>query len=176
MDQESETEDLTSMVPETTDEELHGSNNSSDNTSNGTADLKLDIQRPLSTLFDLDKHRKIKTGLRTPEARDSSNRLGEIIFKGHQSYEIMRMVQIGIRFNCGFDDPGEPNLSEKYFKEVVKTSFPKKGGQKIQTPSHEFSNFDFKDYQPQVFAQIRKTFGVDASDYMLSICGGDSLR
>ena len=44
-----------------------------------------------------------------------------------------------------------------------------------KTPAHDFTNFQFKDYAPLIFRNIRETSGIDPSEYMISLCGSDSL-
>ena len=38
-----------------------------------------------------------------------------------------------------------------------------------ETPAHRYADFQFKDYAPLVFRQLRERFGIEAPDYMLSI-------
>ena len=39
------------------------------------------------------------------------------------------------------------------------------------TPPHKMRDFKFKDYAPKVFRHLRQRFGIDAVDYMLTVCG-----
>lgn len=59
------------------------------------------------------------------------------------------------------------------FSVVVKFMFPAKGTP--QTPSHNFADFEFKDYCPLVFRHIRKRFFIQEEDYIFSLCGKYSL-
>lgn len=47
--------------------------------------------------------------------------------------------------------------------------FPREGSN--ATPPHPASSFAFKDYMPVSFLNLRQIFGIDAADYMMSICG-----
>jgi 1-phosphatidylinositol-4-phosphate 5-kinase len=44
------------------------------------------------------------------------------------------------------------------------------------TPPHRSEEFKWKDYCPMVFRNLREMFKIDAADYMMSICGNDTLR
>ncbi|GFP91635.1 phosphatidylinositol 4-phosphate 5-kinase 9 [Phtheirospermum japonicum] len=44
------------------------------------------------------------------------------------------------------------------------------------TPPHQSDDFKWKDYCPMVFRNLREMFEIDAADYMMSICGNDTLR
>ncbi|KAM0863112.1 hypothetical protein ACQ4PT_044807 [Festuca glaucescens] len=59
-------------------------------------------------------------------------------------------------------------------REKVWTRFPPEGSK--LTPPHHSVDFRWKDYCPAVFRHLRKLFGVDPADYMLAICGNDTLR
>ncbi|KAB2087228.1 hypothetical protein ES319_A04G088400v1 [Gossypium barbadense] len=82
-------------------------------------------------------------------------RPGEIIIKGHRSYDLMLSLQLGIRASFWMN-------------------FPKEGSQ--LTPPHQSEDFKWKDYCPMVFRNLREMFKIDAADYMISICGNDVLR
>jgi hypothetical protein len=48
------------------------------------------------------------------------------------------------------------------------------GGSEV-TPPHPSTDFKWKDYCPTAFRRLRELFGIDASDYIRSICG-DQVR
>ncbi|KAL4558023.1 hypothetical protein LXL04_036219 [Taraxacum kok-saghyz] len=102
---------------------------------------------------------------------------GDIISKGHKNYELMLNLQLGIRHSVGRPGP-TPSLDLKPSafnpKEKVWTRFPPEGSK--YTPPHQSCEFRWKDYCPLVFRTLRMLFKVDAAEYMLSICGNDSLR
>ncbi|KAI5084458.1 hypothetical protein GOP47_0000627 [Adiantum capillus-veneris] len=102
---------------------------------------------------------------------------GETIFKGHQSYDLMLNLQLGIRYTVGKITP-EPRreISTADFgpKARIWMHFPREGSQ--LTPPHQSTDFKWKDYCPVVFRYLRELFKIDTADYMLSICGNSGLR
>nr|CAB3501344.1 unnamed protein product [Digitaria exilis] len=111
------------------------------------------------------------------EAGAATRRPGEIIGKGHRSYGLMLNLQLGISYSVG-KSSALPfrKLSPSDFdpREKVWTRFPPEGSK--LTPPHHSVDFRWKDYCPAVFRHLRKLFGVDPADYMLAICGSDTLR
>ncbi|KAL6649625.1 hypothetical protein ACP70R_013849 [Stipagrostis hirtigluma subsp. patula] len=110
-------------------------------------------------------------------SEEASRRPGEIICKGHRSYSLMLNLQLGISYSVG-KSSALPfrKLSSSDFdpREKVWTRFPPEGSK--LTPPHHSLDFRWKDYCPAVFRHLRKLFGVDPADYMLAICGNDTLR
>lgn len=104
-------------------------------------------------------------------------RPGETIFKGHRSYDLMLNLQLGIRYTVGKITP-EPRheIGPNDFgpRASIHMNFPKSGTP--MTPTHNSSDFKWKDYCPMVFRHLREMFKIDAADYMLSLCGDDALR
>uniref|UniRef100_A0A7N0UDF3 1-phosphatidylinositol-4-phosphate 5-kinase n=1 Tax=Kalanchoe fedtschenkoi TaxID=63787 RepID=A0A7N0UDF3_KALFE len=114
------------------------------------------------------KHRKLVKEIKKP---------GEIILKGHRSYDLMLSLQLGIRYTVGKITPiqrREVRASDFGPRASFWMSFPKEGSQ--LTPPHQSEDFKWKDYCPMVFRNLREMFKIDAADYMLSICGNDTLR
>ncbi|XP_062216144.1 phosphatidylinositol 4-phosphate 5-kinase 2-like isoform X2 [Phragmites australis] len=107
----------------------------------------------------------------------AARRPGETICKGHRSYSLMLNLQLGISYSVG-KSSSLPfrKLSSSDFdpREKVWTRFPPEGSK--LTPPHHSVDFRWKDYCPAVFRHLRKLFGVDPADYMLAICGNDTLR
>ncbi|XP_010242826.1 PREDICTED: phosphatidylinositol 4-phosphate 5-kinase 8 [Nelumbo nucifera] len=102
---------------------------------------------------------------------------GETIFKGHRSYYLMLNLQLGIRYTVGKITPvprREVRSSDFGPRARIRMYFPRKGSQ--LTPPHYSIGFYWKDYCPMVFRNLREMFKIDAADYMMSICGCDSLR
>ncbi|CAK9327747.1 unnamed protein product [Citrullus colocynthis] len=101
---------------------------------------------------------------------------GQTISKGHKNYELMLNLQQGIRYSVGKHASILRNLKTSDFdpKEKFWTRFPPEGS-KI-TPPHQSVEFRWKDYCPLVFRHLRDLFRVDPADYMLAICGNDTLR
>eukprot|EP01025_Chloroclados_australasicus_P064321 TRINITY_DN8580_c3_g1_i6.p2 TRINITY_DN8580_c3_g1~~TRINITY_DN8580_c3_g1_i6.p2 ORF type:complete len:501 (-),score=43.13 TRINITY_DN8580_c3_g1_i6:340-1842(-) len=101
---------------------------------------------------------------------------GEVIYKGHRSYDLMLSLQLGIRWSVGrVQQQVEPKeLLIEDFQKKVKQIFPRTGT--TQTPPHRGTDFKWKEYCPMVFRKLRQIFGVDASEYMLNLCGDMALR
>lgn len=59
------------------------------------------------------------------------------------------------------------------FSKEDKYNFPKAGS--AETPPHKMRDFKFKDYSPEIFNQLREWFGIDAKEYLLSLCGNFNL-
>ena len=124
-------------------------------------------------------------------------RMGETIFKGAPSYDLMLQLQLGIRWSVGRITPEKPReIGDIDFRlnsplAAVSARFPRGGSS--TTPPHASHDFKWKDYCPmvrthrlravsfsqqllslnctQVFRKLRERFGIDAGEYMLSLCG-----
>ncbi|XP_010543450.1 PREDICTED: phosphatidylinositol 4-phosphate 5-kinase 9-like isoform X1 [Tarenaya hassleriana] len=102
---------------------------------------------------------------------------GEVIIKGHRSYDLMLSLQLGIRYTVGKITPiqrREVRTSDFGPRASFWMNFPKDGSS--MTPPHHSEDFKWKDYCPMVFRDLRELFKIDAADYMMSICGNDTLR
>lgn len=109
---------------------------------------------------------------------------GEVIYKGHHSYDLMQQLQLGIMYSIA--QAGQDSLVSASSSESVK--------RKIDEPlmSSDFSavaiqyfpvgsageapSFTWKDYTPRVFQRLRSLFGIDNADYLVSLTGGPALR
>lgn len=106
--------------------------------------------------------------------------MGETIYKGAPSYDLMLQLQLGIRWSVGRVTPEtnrsltERDFTDKTPESAVSVRFPRRGGS--STPPHAAHDFKWKDYCPMVFRKLRERFGIDAGDYMLSLCGDQALR
>uniref|UniRef100_A0A7N0V808 1-phosphatidylinositol-4-phosphate 5-kinase n=1 Tax=Kalanchoe fedtschenkoi TaxID=63787 RepID=A0A7N0V808_KALFE len=101
---------------------------------------------------------------------------GGTIWKGNKNYDLMRSLQLGIRYSVGKHAvvcrelrSGDFDPNEKFW-----TKFPPEGSK--FTPSHQLAEFRWKDYCPMVFRQLRELYKVDPTDYMMSMCGNGGLR
>ncbi|EFC37710.1 phosphatidylinositol-4-phosphate 5-Kinase [Naegleria gruberi] len=103
------------------------------------------------------------------------NAMGEIVYKEHNSYNLMRQIQMGIRSAISEITPKKQKdvLLLKDFTNINKMPFPEKGS--TRTPPHEFPFFDFYDYSPFPFRHLRERFGIDASNYLVCLCHELSL-
>ncbi|KAF3567345.1 hypothetical protein DY000_02012816 [Brassica cretica] len=96
---------------------------------------------------------------------------------GKWNYYLMLNLQLGIRYTVGKITPvprREVRASDFGERARITMFFPRNGSQ--YTPSHKSIDFDWKDYCPMVFRNLREMFKLDAADYMMSICGDDGLR
>lgn len=102
--------------------------------------------------------------------------MGETIFKGHRSYDLMLNLQLGIRLSVTAVSqwPMPRTLTEDYFTETRSQRFPREGSK--GTPVHPSNDFKWKDYCPVAFRKLREIFGIDAGDYVASLCGDQALR
>ncbi|KAE9585431.1 hypothetical protein Lal_00018020 [Lupinus albus] len=118
-----------------------------------------------------------RTARRLQRKLKEIKRPGEAIIKGHRSYDLMLSLQLGIRYTVGKITPvqgREVRTSDFGAKASFWMDFPKEGSQ--LTPTHQSEDFKWKDYCPMVFRNLRDMFKIDAADYMMSICGNDTLR
>ncbi|KAI5383967.1 Phosphatidylinositol 4-phosphate 5-kinase 2, variant 2 [Lathyrus oleraceus] len=101
---------------------------------------------------------------------------GQIVSKGHKSYDLMISLQLGIRYTVGKYAPVVRELRVADFdpKEKFWTRLPLEGSK--FAPQHQPMDFRWKDYCPMVFRHLRELFAIDPVDYTLAICGSDSLR
>ncbi|KAM3229644.1 hypothetical protein ACQJBY_060460 [Aegilops geniculata] len=115
--------------------------------------------------------------LEEEEQQQQARRPGKAIRKGHRSHGLMLNLQLGISYSVGKSSalPFKKLLASDFDpREKVWTRFPPEGSK--LTPPHHSVDFRWKDYCPAVFRHLRKLFGVDPADYMLAICGNDTLR
>ncbi|PSC76693.1 Phosphatidylinositol 4-phosphate 5-kinase 2 [Micractinium conductrix] len=94
---------------------------------------------------------------------------GEAVYKGHRSYDLMRELQLGITFGVAQAGLAAPTgeLGPRDFRQETSQHFP---------PGSETPAFRWKDYAPRVFQRLRQGFGIDNSDYLLSLTGDAALR
>jgi len=102
--------------------------------------------------------------------------LGETIYKGHRSYDLMLNLQLGIRYTITQLAKLSPptKLTDKHFSEKLWLRFPRSGSS--VTPPHPSNDFKWKDYCPTAFRAVRQVFGINSSEFLLSICGDQALR
>jgi 1-phosphatidylinositol-4-phosphate 5-kinase len=102
---------------------------------------------------------------------------GKVIDGEHELYTLSIAVMIGVRtsisktntiINAG--GPKKRWVLQEDFRATEKYEFRPKGGSK--TPPHQLAHtFKFKDYSPIAFAYLRRLYGVNEFDFLLSICG-----
>lgn len=96
---------------------------------------------------------------------------GETSYKKVKSNELMSAIQMGLRQSIGaIQQRKECDLLLRDFDEVESLYYPREGTS--ATPPHRFSNFKFYSYAPLAFRHFRKAFGIDTSDFLMSLCDG----
>lgn len=114
--------------------------------------------------------------------------IDDSITEEHRQYALTYGMMLGIRVSVGRlamedtrrhtlakrCDVDDDEITDDDFGHVDKLVFPPAGNTRppFITPPHKLtSSFKFKDYSPRVFRNIRRHFGIDESDYMLSLAG-----
>jgi len=107
----------------------------------------------------------------------------EEIGEQHKCFELAYDMMFGVRHSVSQTHSNkqkeligslQTSTEEPYlFTESKKYTFLKGGSS--TTPPHTMDDFVFKDFCPQVFANLRKTFGIDATSYLYSLCGDFNL-
>lgn len=115
----------------------------------------------------------------TPRRRSSGHRslslTGETLFKDHPSHEIMGNIQMGIKYSLDHNTPGSgATLPKSAFAQIHVTPFPSAGSK--DTVGHKMGDFHFKEFAPQVFAEMRHLVKLLPDDYATSIVPDFSLR
>ncbi|CAI5506735.1 unnamed protein product [Closterium sp. Naga37s-1] len=127
-----------------------------------------------------------------PRGREGK-RAGELIYKGHRSYLLMRTLQLGLRTHMLIPPPihtplvppnrysvgritpdAQRDVGPADFSHWPAVRFPPAGSP--TTPPHSMHAFKWRDYCPSAFRALRAMFGIDPGDYMVSLCGDDALR
>jgi len=124
-------------------------------------------------------HKKITFRRKKPKTKkDRSTYVkGKVIDGQHELYTLSIAMMLGLRTSIGrtnveMNKPEERQrwLESDDFMHVEKYIFKPKGGPK--TPPHELSHtFKFKDYSPKAFAYLRRMFGINEFDFLVSVCG-----
>lgn len=116
------------------------------------------------------KHKKGKKGKRKSYVK------GKVIDGRHELYTLSIAVMLGVRTSIARTNTiiatSDRNkmLTPQDFMAEEKYEFAPKGS--ATTPPHKLSHtFKFKDYAPVAFAYLRRMFGVNEFDFLLSVCG-----
>lgn len=103
---------------------------------------------------------------------------GKVIDGEHELYTLSIAVMIGVRTSIARTNTElnrGPETEHRWvrpsdFTATEKYEFRPKGGG--VTPPHQLSHtFKFKDYAPIPFAYLRRMYGVNEFDFLLSVCG-----
>ena len=101
--------------------------------------------------------------------RKYKNKKGKTVIKGTESYDLMLALKMGIRTGveiCHEQRRNRVDLGDFALRNVE--YFPAQGS--VSKPRHNSRDFNFKDYCPFVFRQLREYCGVDTDEYIDSIC------
>ena len=94
--------------------------------------------------------------------------MGNIVYKNHESYAIMRQIQMGIR-TCvmGLEGKGKKKdlLTPADFNEIAKYNFPRNGS--MEAPAHNYDDFVFYAYAPLAFRNLRGRFGIEMTPFLV---------
>jgi hypothetical protein len=119
-----------------------------------------------------ERERAVEEKLRRkPVGERLPSKIGTKITKDHKNYELMFDMFLGIRVavSATCARPAPDRLPASQFVEVRDYLFPSRGS--TYTPAHKMRDFKFRDYAPKVFRKLRNLFGVDSSDYIVSLTG-----
>jgi len=101
---------------------------------------------------------------------------GKVIDGRHELYTLSIAVMLGVRTSIArtntiiASSDRKKLLTPQDFMAEEKYEFSPKGSS--TTPPHKLSHtFKFKDYAPVAFAYLRRMFGVNEFDFLLSVCG-----
>lgn len=101
---------------------------------------------------------------------------GKVIDGEHELYTLSIAVMIGVRTSISRTNtelnsgPSHRWIRPMDFRTTEKYEFRPKGGS--LTPPHMLKHtFKFKDYAPVAFAYLRRMFGINEFDFLLSVCG-----
>lgn len=93
---------------------------------------------------------------------------GQKVFKKTPSQAIMSATQLGIGYSVGrLSATKERDILMNDFFFVEKVWFPSAGTK--ETPPHKHNDFRFKAYAPVAFRYFRDLFGIQPSDFLLSL-------
>mmetsp|Transcript_15613 Transcript_15613/g.34113 ORF Transcript_15613/g.34113 Transcript_15613/m.34113 type:complete len:881 (+) Transcript_15613:196-2838(+) len=101
---------------------------------------------------------------------------GKVIDGEHELYTLSIAVMIGVRTSISKTNivinsgPSKRWVLPQDYRTTEKYEFRPKGGTGM--PSHQLAHtFKFKDYAPVVFAYLRRMYGINEFDFLISVCG-----
>ncbi|KAL9188735.1 hypothetical protein ACHAXT_007113 [Thalassiosira profunda] len=116
--------------------------------------------------------------LKEEQKKQRSYVKGKVIDREHELYTMSIAVMFGMRTSIGRTNESMSRtthnerrwLENEDLMAVEKYEFPPRGSD--LTPPHQLNHtFKFKDYSPLAFAYLRRMFGVNEFDFLLSVCG-----
>lgn len=99
----------------------------------------------------------------------------QVIDGQHELYALSIAVMLGVRTSIGTTNTRMSSEEKRWltsddFMATEKYKLKPTGGPR--TPSHQLGHsFKFKDYSPVAFAYLRRLFGINEFDFLLSVCG-----
>jgi len=141
----------------------------------------MDVERELSGALDPHNMLQVQRWRRKKKSGKKKRKSyvkGKVIDGKHELYALSIAVMLGVRTSIArtntiisSSDGGRKKLlSPQDFMAEEKYEFAPKGSP--TTPPHKLSHtFKFKDYAPVAFAYLRRLFGVNEFDFLLSVCG-----
>lgn len=127
------------------------------------------------------RDRKKRQRKRMKKKKSKKNRKsyvkGKVIDGKHELYTLSIAMMLGLRTSLNRTNKELREVKEEGiwlksedFMTIEKYSFPPKGSYK--TPPHQLGHtFKVKAYSPLAFAYIRRLFGINENDFLLSVCG-----
>ncbi|CAL9737180.1 phosphatidylinositol 4-phosphate 5-kinase Mss4p [Monosporozyma servazzii] len=92
--------------------------------------------------------------------------IGNKVSEGHVNFIIAYDMLTGIRVSVSHCSGKMKPLIKDDFKSTKKLAFDFHGNE--STPSSQYA-FKFKDYSPEVFRELRASFGLDPAEYLMSL-------
>lgn len=118
---------------------------------------------------------KVRDALDFPWAIFWLSQVVQVIDGKHELYALSIAVMLGVRTSIGTTNARMTNDEKRWltsddFMATEKYKLKPTGGPR--TPSHQLGHsFKFKDYSPVAFAYLRRLFGINEFDFLLSVCG-----
>ncbi|CAL9731320.1 phosphatidylinositol 4-phosphate 5-kinase Mss4p [Monosporozyma unispora] len=116
--------------------------------------------------LSLLKKKEMKRKRKTFPIDDDRVLIGNKVSEGHVNFTIAYDMLTGIRVSVSHCSGKMKPLIKEDFKSTKKLAFDFHGNE--STPSSQYA-FKFKDYSPEVFRELRASFGLDPAEYLMSL-------
>eukprot|EP00522_Entomoneis_paludosa_P008717 CAMPEP_0172446096 /NCGR_PEP_ID=MMETSP1065-20121228/5767_1 /TAXON_ID=265537 /ORGANISM="Amphiprora paludosa, Strain CCMP125" /LENGTH=900 /DNA_ID=CAMNT_0013197127 /DNA_START=35 /DNA_END=2737 /DNA_ORIENTATION=+ len=139
------------------------------------------VEAGKKVLGSVDPHDMLKTMKWRKKKKGESNKpksytKGKVIDGEHELYTLSIAVMIGVRTSISKTNivinsgPSKRWVLPQDYRTTEKYEFRPKGSSGM--PSHQLAHtFKFKDYAPVVFAYLRRMYGINEFDFLISVCG-----
>ncbi|KAI1695447.1 phosphatidylinositol-4-phosphate 5-Kinase domain-containing protein [Ditylenchus destructor] len=111
-------------------------------------------------------------GAATPKQKLGHMRVdkqGEVTYKRVTSNAITSAIQLGIEYSIqSLVKKEKQDVLVSDYKVIEKVPFPSRGSQ--TTLPHDYKNFHFETYYPNVFRYLRELYEINSSEFLESIC------